>query len=94
MGDMSVYFDEKYTEIRVADDSITSYIDIQPDEQPNEETMSFENYDKFIIKELRVPLNKIYIVDKTRGKYDKDTFGNEILGIMPAIVSPVNAMFY
>ena len=56
--------------------------------------MTYENYDRFLIKEMRVPLNKIYIVDITRGKYEKDTFGNEIMGIMPIIVSPANALFY
>lgn len=56
--------------------------------------MSFENYDKFLIKQLRVPQNKIYIVDQTRGKYEQDTFGNEIVGIMPVIVTPANALFY
>ena len=86
--------DIKYTDFRVVDDSITSYAQIKSESSPINEIMSFDNYDKFLIKELRVPLNKIYIVDKTRGRYEKDTFGNEIVGIMPVIVTPANALFY
>ena len=85
---------EKYTEIRTVDDSITSFVKISADVSSSNEMMTFENYDKFLIKELKVPQNKIYIVDKTRGKYEKDTFGNEVIGIMPVIVTPTNAMFY
>lgn len=84
----------KYTEIRTIDNSITSFVEISADVSSDNELMTFENYDKFLIKELKVPQNKIYIVDKTRGRYEKDTFGNEIIGIMPAIVTPTNAMFY
>lgn len=84
----------KYTEIRTIDNSITSFVEISADVSSNNELMTFENYDKFLIKELKVPQNKIYIVDKTRGRYEKDTFGNEIIGIMPVIVTPTNAMFY
>lgn len=93
-GECSAMLDTKYTDFRVVDDSLTSYVSIHSDISGKNEIMSFDNYDKFLIKQLRVPLNKIYIVDKTRGKYEKDSFGNEILGIVPVLVSPTNALFY
>lgn len=86
--------DEKYTEFYAVDPTLRTYATINADVSGDNEIMSYDNYDKFLIKELRVPKNKLYIVDKTRGKYEKDVFGNEIVGIMPVVVTPANAMFY
>lgn len=84
----------KYTEMRIVDNSLTSYVSISSDISGTNEIINYSNYDKFLIKELKVPLNKIYIVDKSRGIYSKDTFGNEVVGLMPVIVTPANALFY
>lgn len=88
-------FDEKYTEIKTVDDTLKTYVQIRTDETPQKnEIMSYESFDKFLVNELRVPINKIYIVDKTRGKYGKDIFGNEFIGVMPVITTAANALFF
>lgn len=56
--------------------------------------MSFDDYDQYLTKQDKVYPNKIVIVDITRGQYESDTFGNEVFGIMPVIVTPTNALFY
>lgn len=91
------WFDEsrKYVDMTNLDDSLTSYATVVPDSNPSsDETMTYDFYDRLLVKETRVPLNKVYVVDKTRGKYGQDEFGNEVVGIVPVVVSPANALFY
>lgn len=106
VGSMNIYglkislpdwFDEsrKYVDMTDLDDSLTSYATVVPDANPSsDETMTYDFYDRLLVKETRVPLNKVYVVDKTRGKYGQDEFGNEVVGIVPVLVSPANALFY
>lgn len=62
-GELTSLLNTEYTDFAVVDDSLTSYATISADISSKNEIMSYENYDKFIIKELPVPKNKIYIVD-------------------------------
>lgn len=94
---LPTWFDEsaRYVDMTNLDDSLTSYATVTPDGSPSsDETMTYDNYDRLIVKETRVPLNKVYVVDRTRGKYGQDEFGNEVVGIVPVLVSPANALFY
>lgn len=93
-GDTLRFLDIENTEIKTIDDSLSTFATISADIPSGDELMSFENYDRFLIKQMRPPLNKMYIVDITRGRYEKDTFGNEVMGIMPVVVTPANALFY
>lgn len=79
-----------------ADSSLTSYAELHNAELSSEPDglMDYDEYDKLLLKQQKVDPNTLKIVDITRGQYQKDTFGNQILGIMPVVVTPANALFY
>jgi hypothetical protein len=84
------------------DPSLTSYMAI--DGNANHCSVSLDALDGYRTGTRCPPVNGIVIVDVTRGDYGKIDLidraanvtrrGVECLGVMPVLVSPVNAMFY
>jgi hypothetical protein len=67
-------------------------------------TINLDSFDSYRIGTGHIDANSILIVDITRGDYGKidliDRIANatssdvECLGLMPVLMSPMNAMFY
>ena len=98
-------------DLMAVDSSLTSFIEINSDNvygysanNIDRSRIDLDTLDKYRTNSSNVDINKIIIVDITRGEYGKidllditangTSFDIECLGLMPVIVSPVNAMFY
>lgn len=101
----------KYTELRQIDDNLTSFSNISSFDVREKDTdgkyanrgrsglMDMETFDSLKTGELKLPRNRIAVVDITRTKYDRDTnidvddtHDNEYLGIVPIITTAYNAL--
>lgn len=93
--------------LKQLDSSMSSYCEIHSNPFEENGKMSFEEYDRYTTNELKPKQNQFYIVDKTRSKYTKvdvlsgdyastklHFHGKEILGIVPVVTTPINAMFF
>ncbi len=94
-------WEAKYTGIKQADESLTSFIEIHSNTNLSSKysgMLDMDNLDKFRIDENKVPNNQIYIVDLTRQKYQKDEYETsnkkEYVGILPVITTASNALYY
>jgi hypothetical protein len=93
---------EYIQDMRFADESLTSYMAIAGDGRRY--TIGLDELDGYRTGTGHMQANDIVVVDITRGDYGKidlidrganvTSSGVECLGIMPVLVSPVNAMFY
>ena len=88
----------KYASIKLADDSLTSYIKIKNNGREYSGLMDIDDYDRLLVGNKKANRNQIIIVDKTRQKYDSlvesELGQKQYRGIMPVIVSPANAIYF
>ena len=101
----------KYTELGQIDDNLTSFskissFDVRETDlsgkyvnRDKSGLMDMETFDSLKTGSLKLPKNRIKIVDITRTKYDRDTnidvddtHDNEYLGIVPIITTAYNAL--
>ncbi len=89
-----------FPELTEAYPEIQNYLAIQPTTSKNG-MMSFEHWDSLVTGAIKPDEDKFIIADITGNKYvrddyykDKDNSTNQYLGIVPAIVSPLNALVY
>ena len=88
----------KYASIKLADNSLTSYIEIKNKGREYSGLMDIDDYDRLLVGNKKANRNQIIIVDKTRQKYDQlvesELGQKQYRGIMPVIVSPANAIYF
>jgi len=93
-------------DLKAIDSTISSYVNINNVASANA-LISLEDLDKYKTGEQIIEKNTIQIVDITRKQYEKINMlssfsantkiiekSEELLGIMPVIVSPINAMYF
>ena len=102
-SELSVDFNLDYTGVKQRVESVGSYKVIHSTERNSKNCgkMSNDAFDSIQIGESIVEKNSIYIFDKTHGRYGRNDYieltgyeTNQYLGILPVIVTPVNAMYY
>ena len=91
------------------DSSLTTYIEICQSQTQTSKYSGYitsEEYDRYCVNTINVPTNKIRIVGIENSKYDKADIAEvnsdgsvtwktlECKGIMPILVSPINAAFF
>lgn len=82
-----------FSEIKIADESLTSYIDINLNET-NLPLMDLSTFDTLLTNK-NGKKNTIKIVNISRNKYEESKiFKNKFLGIVPVIVTAANALYY
>jgi hypothetical protein len=98
--DVQEYRNVKYTGIKQADESLTSFIEIRSNPQTKKFSgmLDMTDLDRFRTDEAKVPQNQIYIVDLTRQKYQKDDTVSEdkkeYIGLLPIVTTASNALYY
>lgn len=95
---LSVFDQNNYSSLKLADDSLTSYIKINNLGRDKSGLMDLDDYDRLLVGNKKPNKNQIIIVDKTRQKYDQlvesELGQKQYRGIMPVIVSPANAIYF
>lgn len=100
----------RYNALSTIDKSLTSFIEIsQPLGSKYSGYMSIEDYDRYIVNNANVKKDTLRIVEIKNQSYEMTEVGApekvdgvwltswnkcECLGILPVIVSPINALFY
>jgi hypothetical protein len=87
--------DSIFSEIKKADESLTSYIDINLKEEINS-LMNLQSFDTLLTNK-NGRKNTIKIVNISRNKYEESRIfenKNKFLGIVPVIVTAANALYY
>lgn len=90
-----------YCNLNTLSDSLTSFAEIEQDYSLSNNYMDYDTYDDLIIGNNQfLSDGEIVIVDVSRTKYEKDRriedtenkISGEYIGLLPVVVSPVNAM--
>jgi hypothetical protein len=86
-----------FSEIKTADKSLTSYIDINLEQKIPQPLLDLQTFDTLLTNK-NGKKNTIKIVNISRNKYEEskifDKNNNKFLGIVPVIVTAANALYY
>ena len=88
--------DSDFSEIKTADESLTSYIDINLEQKIPQPLLNLQTFDTLLTNK-NGKKNTIKIVNISRNKYEESEIfdkNNKFLGIVPVIVTAANALYY